>query len=489
MRTTSSDIWDLIRGLSGPEQRYCRIELGKAGIPASWWKVWEFGLGSEGDEDVLLVNHPTFFANRVALSKAKAGLYDFLLSVLLQYSASTMPQMEAYSLMNQCQLLFDRGLVRPCMRRLDKVEVLMERFEIDELLLPFSRLKLKCMIEVAQMKEFESIHAKMGPQFTAIRQRMQERLDLLEVSPRWFLRLRKAIVGKEPITDEIAQILLPQSQEDEWPVFRSSLAESNYLAFQGMAYSLLKQREKALETRLRLHTLLEQNTHQRFLQFPQYTSNLHNIIVSYILLNQMAELEPYLSLQENIPALFASYPKKNLLNRVAFQAFSSRLLICVKVGKMEQALALLEGYHFPDPDDVPANERDQMEVNRYYAALVYYHFDRLKQAAEALNWYFASLRPESRKLLQSLAKILEAAVHWQLGNWDFLEYQLQNALRLFSEEQYANSFEKAFLKTLQKALEAPGNGDSLLAELARNPPAPPMETEFWKIWMAKLENI
>lgn len=460
--------------------------MDKEGVSEAWRLVWQFGLDSEPDEDGLLHSNPTVFGNRAALSKAKAGLYDFLLGVLLDYSSSTMPQWEAYSLMNQCQLLFDRGLVRPCLRRLDKVEVLIERFEIDELLLPFSRLKFKCLIEDAQLKEFEVISQQQIPFFQSARQRMEERLKLLEIFPQWYLRLRKAIVGKEPVADDIAQILPLENLEGQWPTFHSKLAEANYLTFQGMAYSLLKQREKALEARLRLHALLEQNTHQRFLQFPQYTSNLHNIIVNCLLLGKINELEPFLSLQERIPALYASYPKKNLLKRVGFQAFSSRLLICVNTGKMEQALALVEGFHFPDPDSVPLNERDQMEVNRYYSALVYYHFERGKQAAESLNWYFASLRPESRKLLQSQSKVLEAAIHWQLGNYDYLEYQLQNALRLFPEEQYANSFERAFLKTLQKALEDPANGDALLRELAHNPPALPMEMEFRRIWMEKM---
>lgn len=484
MRIPSSDLWNLIRGLSSSEQRYCKIALDRGSVPEPFMVLWEIGIGQdpESEEELALTEGRGGFHSRMKLSKAKSGLYEFLLNTLLTYSASTMPQQEAYSLLNQCQLLFDRGLERACLGRLAKVEHLMGKYAMEELLLPVIRLKLKALFQVGTLKEFELFVEEQAGQYSDSLARLNERLDLLGLVPGWYLRLRKAVIGKLPITPEMLEIFPLGSDTEGGQHLQSFDAKANYYSFLGFAFSLLNRKDEALSLRLKLHQLYLENEDYRFQQILSYAGNLHNIVVSLLLTGQYAKAETYLSLQESIPEEYAKYPKKNFLRRVSIQAFSSRLIACLQQGKMDEGRQYLEGYDFGDTADIQANLHDLMEVNRYHASLIYFYFGETKKAAETLNGYFSGLNAESRKDLQAGVRALETAVHWLAGNWDYLEYQTEKALRQICPD----GFEYLFVKTLQHCLAEPQRASHYLGELAIQEFPKPLDPLFGRIWKEKL---
>jgi hypothetical protein len=144
MRTTSTELWDLIAGLTGPEKRYCRLAMDRAQLPPATAILWDIAQSDAPHEaeQQLCDLHPSVFPRRSALSKAKEYLLNFLLDTLLDYNDRILPQREAYQILLRVQVLWMKGMQGHALRRLEKADKIINHYEIQELVEPSYRLRI-----------------------------------------------------------------------------------------------------------------------------------------------------------------------------------------------------------------------------------------------------------------------------------------------------------------------------------------------------------
>lgn len=107
---------------------------------------------------------------------------------------------------------------------------------------------------------------------------------------------------------------------------------------------------------------------------------------------------------------------------------------------------------------------DNVKLSTFYSLAVYYFYQsKFNTALEWINKFLNHRKSEARSDLQVMARLLNMLIHYELGNYDLIEYNIKSTYRFAYKKEKLNRYERSLLSFLRKAINVTDQSELRLA--------------------------
>lgn len=149
----------------------------------------------------------------------------------------------------------------------------------------------------------------------------------------------------------------------------------------------------------------------------------------------------YLEKFRSIPERY-KVPKTEYIKYLLFLAFKMELLVFYETGQFENGVTLAESIE-RKIEHYKSKIKDT-EINQYYfyISCCYFGVEDYKNALKWINKIINQSEPEQRKDLYIHSKLFNLVIHFELGNRDHLEYITKSTHKFIKDRRKLSEFEK-----------------------------------------------
>ncbi|HFC00808.1 MAG TPA: hypothetical protein ENJ53_08405 [Phaeodactylibacter sp.] len=447
-RTPSNKLFTLIQSLSSSERRYFKIFVNKnqKGKDNKYTLLFDAIDAQEvyDDEALQQIIYPNQTIQSRKFSELKSYLYELILKSLQAFDEKSSAEYKLKGMLLNIKVLFKRSHFEDCiemMQKAKKIAAKYEAFESNLELLKWEKKIAYAKIDVNFMdKELDRIETEERTCLEQIDQLFTYRNIFFKVLIRSkqdaLLRSEEKInmmqnLIKHPLMSEIKQA---QSHRARVVFYRIKsiyhYATLDYEKFYSFGKKLLEEMEKYP------HLLQE--------DISEYISALSNFTYSCTILNKYQEANKYLDKFLTIKALTNDDELK-----IHRQYYQNKFNFCTKMGDFEEGMKALNNHlAVVEKFDQNAFERNSFYLSYFY---IYFGVGDYDQALHYLNQWLDLPKTSERKDLQSLARVLNLIIHYEIGNVLLLESLLRSTYRFLSKRNRLYGFEKSVLGFVQKS--------------------------------------
>lgn len=221
----------------------------------------------------------------------------------------------------------------------------------------------------------------------------------------------------------------------------------------------------ALEKFRRVKTILDSNPQIKADLPKRYIRTLHYIINAQIELRQLDEARTNIALMRSLPDE-EGFHGQSIASQVFVASYLSELRLLDRSGEhalaMELAAPIIEGM------EALGNRLHKEHELEFYFALACAHFGagEMNKALFWLNKVLNDNEPTLRQDIFTYARLFNLVVHYELGNYDLLEYIVRSTQRFMSKRQRAYQVEVLLIDHIKRLARA--NDPMVRRELFRS---------------------
>jgi hypothetical protein len=166
------------------------------------------------------------------------------------------------------------------------------------------------------------------------------------------------------------------------------------------------------------------------------SNDFNNAEKTYTQLCELSDKKEYKSLDSEVKIFSA--------------AAIGKMQILTKQGKFSKALEAI-----PEIDSKVEKYADKLNKEKillidYSKAYVYFGIGDFKQSLKLINGVLNDNEKELRQDVYSFARIFNLVIHFELGNYDFIEYESKSTSRYLNKHEKDYQIEKVFMKYIKK---------------------------------------
>lgn len=447
-KTPSDKLYRLIRSLSGSEKRYFKLAV--KGQDSKYVQLFDAINAQETFDDEVL-KRQVYGARAVQsrkYSELKAYLFDHLVKILQQYDESSVSDYRLAQLMAGVQVLFRRAHYQEATDQLQRARKLAERYEDFSTILKI----LSWEKEIAYARTDINQLARELPRIEAEEQYYQRRVRQLTLYRNIFFRLlthiRKGSSYRKDdrsafFSDLISHKLLEADSAAD--SYRERVLF--YRIHSIHAYATLDW-QKFHEDGKRLLTVLESNPAILKEEVSEYISALSNFVVSCSVLGSYTVMRAHL---ERFQAIRPQTTDDRI--KIHRQYYLGLFEWSARTGEFEEGMTALRR-HRKSVSDFPEAQFNSDSFHFYYFYLPFGHGD-YEAALDALNRWINLPQSHERADLQSLARIVNLIIHYELDNQLLLDSLIRSARRFLKKQDKTYEFEQLILELIAALLKQP----------------------------------
>ena len=452
-KTPSHKLFNLIKSLSGSEKRYFKlyasngIEKGRKYI-----KLFDAIYAQQAFEEESLIR--LIYKNKSIesrkYSELKAYLYDLILKSLQNYDEKSSLNFRLKNLLQNISVLFKRGHYEECKDIIYKANKLATKYEEFSVLLELLAWKKK-------IAYIQSNSAFLEQEFEQIDQDEKTYLHQLQnISDyqRIFFKIMASIRKENLLRNQAQKLALKKLLEDDLmssiDKAKSYKARILYLRIYGLYYYSILKYQKFYDCSKRLLGLIESKPLFLKENTTEHISALSNYILSCGVLELYKEVNVGLKKLRIIKA--KTIDDERIIH---FQYYSMNFSLCIATGNFEQGLDFLQ----QQQKEQKKFEARLFESGSFYFSYFYIYFgvEDYDKALEYLNKWLNLPKSIERQDLQSLARILNLIIHYEMKNTILLEYLLRSSYRYLRNRNRAYKIEQKVLGFIKDSLKIHGN--------------------------------
>lgn len=231
----------------------------------------------------------------------------------------------------------------------------------------------------------------------------------------------------------------------------SSRAASICYYIQGLCNATKRDYDTAMEKFNRTKFIIDNNPKIKSSLAKRYVRTVHNLILANIYLKNYDKANQLIKELESLQHTkgFATYDVKV---KIFTCIYNSRIMVAYRNGSFQSTLKMvdemIEGLsHYGEK--LP---KEQVLLFSYHIGYVYFGAGLYR---ESLKWVNAILNDNEQKLRQdiySYARIFNLILHYELGNYDLLEYLMKSTTRRIKKSSNTEEVELSIIKLLKKIL-------------------------------------
>jgi hypothetical protein len=483
----STSLHALIHSLTQAEKRYLRVYAGRhvVGDENQYMLLFDaIHRQAEYDEAAIKEAWTQAGVSIKNFPSAKNYLLHLILRAMREYNRDAHPVRSLEDQLDDVEFLLQRGLHADSIKLLGRIKEKAQQYEAHALLLRIHAHERGRLI-AGHPALPEATMASLNAEAEASLAQLQ-RVNALDASAAELMLLsRKHYRMRAPDTlaklDQLRRRHASGLDEGQAPFL------PRFHHHRGMAAlsELEGDYAQAYQHRSALRTLFLAHPHMREAIPGAYVVILANLLAACHYLGRYADMPPLL---DDIAAAQPSHPAEAI--EVRHNHGYYRLLHAMNAHQWEAvpaAIAELEAVL-----KVSASVINQARVLaiRYNIAIAHFFLEQHSPALHALNAILHDQQSQHRLDIQQATRLLQAVVHFQLGNHDLLDYLLRSVRRYLQARGTLHQFEETLIGGLKRLAGNPTERLPILtllqAQLARlrenpqNAEAPGLqEVQYW----------
>lgn len=443
----TDNLHELIQSLEPAEKRHFKIFAKRHILNGEnqYLRLFDI-LESMPEYDETSVKHRlgrTKFAEN--LSSSKNYLYNLILRSLRNYNAGASTKISLQELRLDIHTLVDKGLLKQALKLIKKAKKLATQHQYDIDQLEIALLERKLIRRYTSNKADERIRERQEEAARYLR-RVQEQFQMLDLYETVFLNYRNKNEAKESISKVVQQAeeLLPDA------LVEASFETLTYYHLLQLHHANMQRNFTKANFHLRqVIDLQEQNPFLIEEDQERYINHLNNYLNNCLRINQLEEFPPILERMQSLKT--QSFKLKAL---VFNHFYYSKMLYHHVRGEYALVINMI-------PDIETGLETYGTNITKARQLTFFFNiamaFFMLKDYDSTLEWINRILNEpklEERQDIQSLARIFQLVIHFELDNLDFVDSLILSANRYLIKKDKRNSAEFVIIKYLKEALYA-----------------------------------
>ena len=411
----------------------------------------------EYNEDLIAQSlHKECFKN---LPRLKNYLYENLLKALTMYHADHSLVAQLHDQINRLEVLWGKGLYKQCDKLLKRIKKIAIENDIQFILLEVYSWELKIDYEkLTVFDDFVRFNEISANQFKVIKR--IENANIIEHKIKKIILLLH-IIGRATTKEqfEIYKELMPDSlldmNENEMP---NDQYKIEYFSLRQLYAVAICDRSSSIEYSDKLFQLYEESPNLIASRLRQYIYHTYNRLFTLLDANKYSQIEKTLKVYKNIPNTYQQYCTDELRIIVEMDSQLIFFLYCEKTGQFNLALNDVEKTMNLLESEKGTFYNKSREIILYF--LISYIYFGNNDFKNALKWINKIINYKNLQTLHiySSAVNFSYIIHFELKNYDLLEYLSKSNNRHFQKNKEHNEFEAAIFSVLKKGLQhIPGN--------------------------------
>lgn len=458
MKTPSTHLFDLVHSLTKAQKRYIKVQAGSKG--KDYLDLMDAILVQTvyNEQKLIQDNNGSKFIKYLAVNKQY--LYDLLLKYLAQFGEKSIED-KIYERISGANILLKKGMFIASLKELKKGQKLARKYESFEMLLLLSNIEKRIYsIQQYQPKDELYIEEQYNDE-TSVLKELKNTADYSYLNQKinqFQLRFQKIQTQEhKAFMETFIQSPLLKSI-DRATNFKSKIhftqANATYNFMSGNiqeAYNFNKQ----------FLNLLEENPHFLKIYAERYLGTLNNMLIDSLSVGNYDTLDEGLNRLIQTTKLKAFSHIKNIEARVFRQRYLLLLNWCLGQKDFQKALQLI-------PEIEKGLARHKKNIEKHHRITFYYLNAYLlflnKHFAEALNWCNEILNESKEDVVKEIfyfARILNLLIHFELKNFDYLEFLLISTPKYLKARRPLYRTEKSLIQYMGKVLKSVDKKDKL----------------------------
>lgn len=438
-KTPSNRLFVLVKSLSSSEKRYFRV-YAQEDKDSKYMQLFDAIDKQDTFDDYALCEQ--VYGNAAPesrkYSELKSYLYENVLRGLQLYEEKRSVDFQIKSLLQRVRVLYRRSLFEDCYYLLEKAAKLARAYEFFEPLLEI--LDWDKRIAYAR-SDIDYLNSKID-QLAAEEEACLRRIANYKAYQQLFLHVLVQ-VRKSGLPTELQNALETNPLLQSPEAAHSYRARVLYYRVRSIVSYSLQQNELFYEMSLQLIQLMEEKPDMLREDVSEYISALSNFAVGCGRLGRYEEVRSCLDKLYRVKP--ATLDDELKIHR---QYYAIYFRLCIESGAFEEGLQLLTQHL----REVERLNKDLFERSSFYFQYFYIYFGtgRYEQALEYLNHWLNLPKTVERQELQSLARILNLVIHYEMDNTLLLDSLLRSTYRFLNKRRKLLKFEKRLIYYLRQ---------------------------------------
>ncbi len=387
-------------------------------------------------------------------SVAKNYLYNYILKTLHIFRKD--PKTELNAILHQVQILISKNLLEQAQKHLRKAKHMAERQERFPELLFILETERSLMQKREQSKEFEAFIDALQKEEEATVAKIANQQAYTHIYDQIHRFIKRSIATRDPeLKFKVEQILAQPIMVDASKALsiRAQLRRYDILVDCNRLLGNMQQMLAHLKLSIAAYEANPDIRAEKALSYINAVSNLG--VVNYM----VGDKEQSLMALAKLRAIPVASEEEEI--HVFEKYFHFKLGLCIETGNVDEARAVIADFAL----EYPGREGTIMKAVElsifYFIGFFYLQVGEPEKGIEWVNRVLNEPRTELRTDLQAMARILNLVMHYHLGDFEFIEYEVKAVTRFLSNRDRLFLLERAILKNIRNlALLGPNESRS-----------------------------
>jgi hypothetical protein len=446
-KTPSTKLFRLIKSMSGSEKRYFKLFAGYSDDRSNKY----IRLFDEIDEQEIFDDEAlkrSIYGKKPIesrkYSELKAYLYDLILKSLQRFDEKSSIDFKLKNYLQSIRVLYRRSHFEDARQLVGKAKKLAQRYEKFDAMLEMLNWEKQIAYAQTDIAFLDSQLSRIDAEEKDCLTRLQNISSYRNIFFQLLISLRKdASLRNKEQGEKLSAIIRHPLLADE-SLAGSHQARILYHRIYSVYYYAQKKLSEFYQVSQVLLSLMEGQVHFLKEDVSEYISALSNLTLACGWLKKHDEVEKNLEKFRNITPITQDDELK-----IHRQYYMNKFALSIVIGDFKEGLKALEQHQEEIRRFSDASFRKHTFFFQYF--YIYFGNDDYNKALEYLNEWLNLSSNIERKDLQSLARILNLIVHYEMGNSILLESLLRSTYRFLKKQERINEYERLILNFIRNS--------------------------------------
>jgi tetratricopeptide (TPR) repeat protein len=446
-KTPSSKLFDIVKSLSGSEKRYFKIFINSKEAANNKYVQLFDAIDAQVAFDDEVLRQAVYGSSPVETrkySELKAYLYDLVLKSLQSYDEKSSVDYSLKKMLLGVRTLFKRSHfddAKDLLQKAKKLALEHEHFNSLVEILDWEKRIAYAQTDIAFLdRELERLTLEE-------RQYLEQLTNISDYRSIFFkilVSIRKDVSRGRRQQAELATLMDDPLMKDEH-MPRSHMARVLFFRIHSIYYFSTSNFEEFYRSSKSLLALMERNKAALKEDVSEYISALNNHIIS------CGWLERYDEVRQTLDKLIKVKPiTTDDRVKIHRQYYMNKFRLCISTGEFEEGMTALRRHL----KEMGKFDKKLFNKNSFFLQYfcIYFGVGNFEKALDSLNeWLKVMAGSIERKDLQSLARVLNLIIHYELGHTILLDSLLRSTYRYLNKENRLSEFERKMMGFIKDA--------------------------------------
>ncbi len=457
----SDELFQLIKSLTKSEKRYFKLFSSLQSGQKNYMRLFDAIEEQKVYDEAAIKKQfegETFIKH---LPSEKNHLFNLILKSLRQFHSDKTAAAQLQEILRNIELLFNKALYKECHKLIKRGKKIAYKYEKFYFLLDLIDWQKRLIEEEVHSGKFDQDMNELVDEETNCLEKLRNQAEYQKLYSQINYVFRRGGYNRNEEEQQIVQNIVNHPLIKGKNTAISTKAATACYYIKGMCAVTEKNLEEELENFGRVVKIMEENPPIMQELPKRYLRALNNLMFAYL---DYRNFDKFFELNEKI---------RNLSGKPYFDSID----IEIKIFTLTRN-ALLLGYELMGQYDKAINElvpdilqgidHYNDKINREEVILFYYNISTLYfgkgMYKEALRYLNLVLNVKEEKLRQDVlifAHFFNLIIHFELGNYDLLEYIIKSTKRLAKKKQKFYKMESTIIKYMKKLIKAGNKFDQM----------------------------